>query len=118
MHYFGTDLDSAGHYFWILDNNRMSKSDIWFSKIPFNPEELTNDEKGNSLPKGPIRFYNFEEYTVLAISGSCIDKRHGCKSVFWVQEKLTYEEMKKRIFDIPIAKKIIDTMPFEVLWEN
>ena len=118
MHYFGTELDYPGHYFWVLDDNHMSKSGIWFTDIPFNPEGLTQDEKGNSLNKGEVRFYNFEDYTVLAISGAPGDKRNGCKSVFWVSEKLDYEEMKKKIFDIPIAKKLIDAMPFEVFWKN
>ena len=112
MHYFGTNLDVAGHYFWILDDFWLSNSKIGFKDIPFNPENLTEGINGT------INFFNIEDYTVLAIQGSCFDKRIGCHSVFWLQEKLDYDEMKERILEIPIAKKIINAMPFDVLWEN
>jgi len=116
MEYFGTNLTEAGHYFWILDRETLRSSKTWFKDIPFNPEELTGKYMGQNLPFGDIVFGYFGEFTVLAISGSCKDTRQGTKSVFWIKEIIPIEEMKQRILDIPIAKKIIDTMPFEIKW--
>ena len=116
MEYFGTSLDTAGHYFWELDENGMRQTRQWFDEIPFNPEELTGKYMGNNLPFGDIAFGHYEQYTVLAISGSCYDKRNGTKSVFWIEEIVSIEVMKQRILDIPAAKKIIDKMPFEINW--
>ena len=111
MNYFGTDLRSAGHYFWDLIGESMGKSKLYFKDIPFDPYV------GQKLRKGEVHFSNCGNYwTYLVIGGSCIDERNGCVSTFFVNEKITYEEMKERILSIPIAKKIIEQMPFEVKW--
>jgi hypothetical protein len=116
LNYFGTSLDSAGHYFWILEGERIQRSDLWFSKIPFNPEELPKYEKGEPQIKGDVKFYHSNGYSICAIYGSCFDKRLGCRSVFFIYEVLTNNEMMQLILAIPIVKKIIDKMPFEVKW--
>ena len=114
MNYFGTDLQSHGHYFWKLGNDRMAKSVIWFDDLPFNPEQLP----GYEPRKGSIVFFNHAGYTILGISGSCVDQRLGTQSVFWIEGKLTFDGMKELILSIPIAEKIIKQMPFEVHWNN
>jgi hypothetical protein len=116
MNYFGTNLDSAGHYFWELENWKMKRSEIWFNDIPFNPEELPKYEKGEEQNKGDVKYYHSNGYNICAINGSCIDKRHGCHSVFFATDELTNNQLKDKILSIPIAKKIIEQMPFEVRW--
>lgn len=111
MKYFGTNLNEPGHYIWDLSNNRFNKSGINFNSLPFNPEELTR-----GLPKGDVIYYQGGGYTVIGISGSCKDERRGTKSIFWVQELISKIEMIERIQKHELAKKIIDKMPFTVLW--
>lgn len=118
MNYFGTNLDSAGHYFWELNDDKIRRSQLWFNDIPFNPEELPKYEKGELGEKGDVKFYYSNGYSICAINGSCIDKRHGCKSVFFILENISNIELKEKIMSIPIAKKIIEQMPFKVNWFN
>lgn len=107
MNYFGTDLDRAGHYFWILEGNEIKKSDVLWEGIPFNPEEPR-------LNNGEVLFDKIEGYSILRIGGSCYDKRPQSKSVFFLKEDLMMEQMIEKIRNIPIAQKIINQMPFEV----
>lgn len=130
MNYFGTDLREAGHFVWMISKSGEGLGDrsLNFKDIPFDPEELVNPENGYYLKRGAVRWYKFTGqnivsiygscYTVCAICGSCSDDRIGSKSVFWVKEDITYEEMKERILSTKICKEIIEKMPFEVNWEN
>jgi len=112
MNYFGTDLNSAGHYFWELEGETFIKKDYNFKIVPFNPENLPmiNNKKGH------VEFHNAFGYSILAIAGSCADSRWATESIFWVKETISYSEMKEKILSIPIAKQILDKMPFEIKW--
>lgn len=112
MYYFGTSLNEHGHYLWDLKEKIMIKCGLSFKHLPFNPEELTNN-----FLKGEVMFYQCTGYTVIGIAGSCKDERGGTKSIFWVTEVISFDEMKKRILNNPVAKKIIDKIPFDILWE-
>ncbi|GAG75702.1 unnamed protein product [marine sediment metagenome] len=113
MNYFGTSLNEHGHYLWDLHEDRMENCGINFKHLPFHPEELTNN-----LLKGEVVFYQCTGYTVIGIAGSCVDERPRTKSIFWVLEKISFDEMKERILNNPIAKKIIEKMSFEIEWDN
>lgn len=116
MKYFGTSLDQHGHYFWDVKGDHLSKSDISFRDIPFNPEDLPKYIKGEERSFGDMAFYFLNGFSICAIYGSCYDKRHGTRSVFWEAEVLTYVEMKERMLSIPVIKRIIEQMPFDVRW--
>lgn len=108
--YFGTNLDRAGHYFWRLEGERISNLNLNFKDFPFDPEELTK-----KIPiKGTTLFYWIGGYSICAIVGSCADDRNGTKSVFFFKEDLSIKELIDKITSIPIAKEIIDKMPFPV----
>ena len=120
LHYFGTGLTCAGHYFWELKNERMIDRGLSFPKgdgipmskhkeWPFNPESMPE-----SKINGDTEFFIIGEYSILAICGSCCDNRSGCKSVFFTDKNVTKKELKKIIFSVPIAKMIIDKMPFNI----
>lgn len=113
MNYFGTTLDEHGHYTFLLYENGMDKIALSLYKrgLPFDPESLTEN-----LPKGEVVFYQGGGFTVIGISGSCKDTRPGTKSIFWVKELITKEEMIEKIKSQPMAAKIIGAMPFEVKW--
>ncbi len=115
LKYFGTNLDSAGHYIWELNYDQFGRSTLGIEKYPFYLESLPYNN-GNYSPNGTVEFSRCFGFTICAIAGSCIDTRRGCRSVFFVQAVISDEEMKKMIFETPIAKKIIDKMPFEVKW--
>ena len=111
MNYFGTDLRQAGHYFWYLQDERMDRSGVYFEDIPFDPYDGQKQ-----LPKGTVTFKNEGDFSALIISGSCTDGRNGTVSTFFLKEKLTQDEMKEKILSIPIGKKIIEQMKFNVKW--
>ena len=114
MEYFGTNLDEHGHYTWDLSGDYMTKIGLLPKNTPFNPEELTNN-----LPKGNVVFCkDYAGFTILAIAGSCIDKRGGTKSVFWEKENISKEEMIERIMANKHSKTIINAMPFDVLFQH
>jgi hypothetical protein len=122
LFYFGTSLDSHGHYFFRLDNDKMSCKTLNFplgdgiplahhEKWPFNPESIIKSRK-----KGDVEFYNIKGCSIIAIVGSCVDERPNTKSVFFVYADLDYEQMKAKVLSNPTAKKIIDKMPFVLNW--
>ena len=112
LHYFGTDLSSYGHYFWKLEGNRMIYQPLDFTKLPFNPERLLPSD----VRKGLVWYGAQDGYCICAIAGSCKDTRGGTKSVFWTTELFGSNEWKDRILAIPIARRMIEQMPFEVQW--
>jgi len=117
MNYFGTSLTSSGHYMWELDGISMKQIGLFIRELPFDPEKMPNDGKGGT-PKGFSEFKNIGEYSILAIAGSCIDRRDGTKSVFFIKEKVDKGEMISRIKSIPIAAKIIEALPFKIIWND
>lgn len=114
MNYFGTNLDSAGHYFWTLEGERLNRSNLWFDKLPFNPEEMPGN--GKSIKKGTVEFHHIGGYSICAIAGSCADTRWGTKSIFFIKEEMGNEELATRIKSIPIAIKMFEQMPFKIEW--
>lgn len=112
MEYFGTSLTEHGHYRRNIDGGFSSHSSIRFDDLPFHPEHLTNTSR-----LGEVVFYQSEDYTVIAINGSCVDHRPGSKSVFWEKEYLTKDDMIKRIIANPIANKILKQMKFQIRWD-
>jgi len=111
--YFGTDINNHGHYFWRLTGNKIEKTKVWFKDLPFNPEEL--------LPafsqKGTVKYFRVGDYAICAIAGSCYDSRNGTKSIFWTKEPIKLGDLKGIILSIPIAKKIIEQMQFDIDWK-
>lgn len=115
--YFGTDLTTAGHYFFEVRPDYLSSNrNIDFADLPFNPEKLpiVVGNRYAYAPKGMTRFYNFGHWSICAIGGSAIDSRHGCHSVFFWDEVLTQDQMIDIIKSLPIAVKMINQMPFKV----
>ena len=117
IEYFGTDLKSPGHRFWLVEGESLIRSDRKFDDLPFNPENLPAGDKNRSIQKGYVEFRQESGFTIMAIAGSCSDSRGGAKSIFFVTEILSREEMLKAMKSIPAVVEIIDAMPFEV-WDN
>jgi len=116
MNYYGTELSQAGHHFWNIDYDQIGYSKLSFEDVPFNPEKLTEPEDRYFLKRGTIRWHSIEDYTICAIEGSCKDTRPGSKSVFWVKEKISFDELRELMLSTPICVKIFDQMPFDVNW--
>ncbi len=112
MRYFGTTLNDYGHFTWDLSGPFMQKVGLLPSETPFNPEELTKN-----LIKGETIYYQGGGFTAIGIAGSCKDERHNTKSVFWVRELISKEQMFNQIKLNEHARKIIDKMPFNVKWK-
>ena len=113
MYYFGTNLTSAGHFYFKINGGFASAWDLPESKdylIPFNPYYI------KSKPKGTTDFFQIYGYTGIAISGSCTDTRGGTVSVFFVKENISKEEFMKRLNCIPTAQDILKAMPFDVIF--
>jgi len=110
MEYFGTNLIEYGHYRWNIDDG-FQQMNYRFEQLPFHPENLTN-----KLPKGEVIFYQGGGYTVIGIAGSCKDERGGTKSIFWVNEIVSMDEMIGRIKNNQTAMRIINAMSFKIKW--
>ena len=123
IYYFGTDTQQAGHYMWefIGDRTTVYKGLTGFNELPFDPESMAKDlYENNRKVKGMTKFYSVTSpeciYSIWFIEGSPIDKRWGTKSVFWVKEQVTPEQLKELILSTPTARRIIYSMPFSVKW--
>ena len=115
LEYFGTSLDSAGHYLWELEGNGCHRSLRQFNALPFNPEGLPYF--GNQPRKlGEVQFFNFCGFTIIAIYGSCKDSRPGSKSIFFTEATMSYKKLRQLIQSTLIAQKIISQMDFNIMW--
>lgn len=114
IRYFGTDLDDYGHYLFTIGEYGLYDRNLDLKSIPFNPEEMPIRQKGENRIKGETGFYQIGDYTIFAIEGSCKDTRGNTKSVFFLKELLTEDEMIQRIKANPVAMQIIEKMPFKV----
>lgn len=112
MKYFGTNLNDYGHFTWDLTGPFMQKVGLLPNETPFNPEGLLVN-----LIRGETVYYQGGGFTAIAIAGSCKDERLGSKSVFWVRELISKEQMFSQIKQNEHARKIIDAMPFNVKWK-
>lgn len=114
MNYYGTNLTEYGHYFWKLDGTQLVYKglDGKDEPAPFEPDNLIS----NNAPKGTAGYFFLNGYSICAIAGSPKDTRGGTKSVFWVKGSVEPSELRDIILDTPIAKRIIEQMPFEVRW--
>lgn len=99
---------------WSLEGKQLFRNRIKLGDCPFNPEALPYLKYTN----GDVGLYHCFGFTILAICGSCSDKRSGSKSIFWIEGNFTEAEMKEKIMAIPIGEKIIKQFPFTVRWEN
>lgn len=107
MLYFGTSLNTHGHYLWQLSGG-LYRSKIPYSEIPFDPYEHKNN------PKGYTVFVQDETYTALHIAGSCKDDRGGTVSVFWVNGSYSPSYFLALLKSNATAMQIIEAMPFDV----
>lgn len=104
VYYFGTSLNEAGHYFWEVCGNTLRYMSLnLFKVLPFNPEEMPK----NCKFLAEHEYYQIGEYSILAYLGSPKDRRGGCKSVFFVKELISEEELTERIMENTIAVKIV-----------
>jgi hypothetical protein len=104
--YFGTNMDSAGHFFWNVGKEYLTSSDLWFNKLPFDPEQMPDAPR----QKGEQKFYNIEDYSILYTCGSAIDKRHGCKSVFFIKQLLSEEQLMEILLSLKPYNQIIQAI--------
>lgn len=107
LHYFGTDLRQAGHYFFQVYKDAIHSSNIRFEKLPFNPEGLPYPLTHNS---GQVGKYHAFGFTIFVVSGSVVDKRPGCKSVFFVEQIMPFEQLEALIRSTEFGKTVLDTL--------
>lgn len=112
MKYFGTNTREAGHYYWDLSKG-MGYIGLSRGDCPFDPEGLFRSATSEN---GDTCYMQHGEFTVFGICGSPVDKRRGCKSIFYIKQKFSREEMVEQIKRYPAAQEIISKMPFEIKW--
>jgi hypothetical protein len=110
LNYFGTDTKSPGHYFFRIGNFQNPDRSIG-NGLTFNPEGLVS-----GIKNGRMNIVTINGLNIIAIAGSPIDERGGCKSVFWAEKETSFKDLKEAILTLPASKKIIDMMPFEIHW--
>lgn len=115
LYYFGTNLNSAGHYFYEANGKTLlGLPGYGFKDIPFSPESVPlSRNKGDVERYVMTDFARGKSYTIIAICGSPADTRQGCRSVFWI-EGGDFEKLDKLIRGTPAAMAIINKMPFPV----
>lgn len=86
VHYYGTFLDSGGHFQYILNYQSIVKdNDPMHYPYPFDPEHLYVNKL---LKVGDKTYHHVNGYSILRVEGSPYDKRPGSVSVFFVMGKV------------------------------
>lgn len=115
--YFGTDLTSAGHHLWEINDEGTDLGRKFYAKnkLPFCPDYIC---EGLAFGQISWQHHNLpnEIYTVCAISGGVADNRPGGKSVFVIYGAVPFMQAKEIILNTPICKKLIDKMNFQINW--
>lgn len=113
--YFGTDTREVGHYLREITPTGINyEKSIALSELPFDPYDYPSEHGRRNAPKGYVGFYQKGGYSICAISGSCIDTRGGCHSVFFFKGDMSKHELIDKIKSLPYAMDIINKMPFHV----
>lgn len=121
LHYFGTALDSAGHYFWILTEDGMRDRGLsGFKDFPFDPERIANSDpkkpySSTMMKKGDVKFFNIAGYSICYLEGSPADDRWGSKCVWWMKD-VDYETLKQNILTNRSSLKIVNKLKFKINW--
>lgn len=110
MQYFGTDLHTHGHYFWIITDEWLERSGVDFNSLSFNPYNIVKKDSS----KGTTVWRQTDEFSILGIVGSCKDERGGTVSVFFTEEKLNQEEMIAKLKDMPVVMDMFKAMKFKL----
>lgn len=116
-YYFGTDTKEKGHFMREIypDGKDLGPRSLRFDFLPFDPERVNQ-----GMANGDINYQHHKsrhgEFTVCAITGSCIDSRQGCRSVFIAKGIIDFGEMQRMIMETPCCKEIIEKMPFKINW--
>lgn len=99
--YFGTDTKEIGHYLRKITETGIDYNrSIELSKLPFYPYDYPEYQNGKrQAPKGYSGLYHKGGYSIFAISGSCIDTRGGCHSVFFFKVEVS-EHIEMDLCDI------------------
>jgi hypothetical protein len=119
LEYFGTALDCPGHYRWKVNGDKLTDQSLDLKSLPFNPEEMPRKGRNETHPKGYVEFYHESGYSIIAIEGSCVDRRWGAHSIFFVKsDKMNAEQLFILIQATEITRKIIEKMPFEIQWSE
>lgn len=112
IEYFGTNLTEKGHYLWKLNREGLGyERNLNINKFPFQVEHLNDNTE-----RGTVLRTQIQDYKIIHITGSCIDQRGGCKSVFITRDAISIEDFEKYIRGNEFCKKMFTKMPFEVMW--
>lgn len=112
INYFGTSLTAHGHYMFEISDRGIYNSDIRLESLPFSPETLNRNSQF-----GTVNRVTFNNYRIIAITGSCYDKRGGTKSVFWIEDaELTVQKLEEIIKANPVCQKMFTQMDFDINW--
>lgn len=120
LYYFGTSQKDYGHYYWTCEGrflSSMRREPVERLKLPFNPEDLIPVIPGwrkerEPRENGDVDYFNIAPYSILYITGSCLDRRPGCKSVFFTKQDLSKKEMVAEVLKSDAAWNLIDAMSF------
>lgn len=107
LHYFGTDLRQAGHYFFDVYKESIANSNIRDEKLPFRTEQLPYPRIEES---GQVGKYHAFGFTIFAISGSVADRRGGCKSVFFVEQIIPFDKLESLIRSTEFGKTVLERL--------
>lgn len=110
IRYFGTDLKCAGHYIWDVVNGNVYNRNLGLKDLEFCPESFFKSHER----KGLTRYAVFGNTTVFGICGSPVDKRGGCKSVFFVDGILSEQDIKNLLLKNEFFKKLIEIMEVQL----
>lgn len=114
VEYFGTSLTEKGHYLWSFGKYGLGyERNLDINKFPFQVERLNDNTE-----KGTVLITQIQDYKILHITGSCIDKRPGCKSVFITQDNISLKDFETYIREHSYAKKMFEQMDFEIKWKS
>lgn len=114
LQYFGTNLTNHGHYFWEVGENYLHSSNLNFDSFNFNPCNMPEYEIGETRNKGDVKFYHKSPFVICAIEGSCIDKRSGTNSVFFIKGEFSYNNLMLAMRESKPVQEIINSFPFEL----
>ena len=107
MFYYGTELDSYGHYLWEL-NGRFTRTGLPHSTLGFDPE------KHRMQPRGHVKFEHEGGWTILYIGGSPKDTRLGTSSVFFLRGDFSRQDFVNLMRSNSVAMSIVERIPYDI----
>lgn len=107
MYYFGTAKTTQGFFLFEVTNGVLQIAKFNLRSLPFKIEMLPYHPLGLIQKDGTRAYYTFAGWSILAIAGSCVDKRQASTTVFFCEGEMDEQNFYGVAQSLPPIQEVL-----------